>query len=418
MCKLVAELVGADKQLVRETFTRLERHAGSPGIDVRITGEIYGKLHMKLRELGLDPNDSTPHELYQALLNLTALHDGFLATRLGIGQPASPETVAKAVVRFVRKSHLPKQTWALKPSAARRLLKATPPKALMKLLHYRSLDSMLKRESPASLLTMARHYEPSTWQRRFVGAYKKLQPSDFEVRDIELEFLIGSHWQAAGEAFSQLRRSNIVHNPEAGAVILLPMSGGAVSGLTLASLLLTLHYIHEIRAFSTYYKFQHMRADFGSLLADHLLQSKQHHVSLAGQPVHWQVVHRYYGSTERTAHPEVFEPHIQPEDLAYRKAELVLYHLEPALHFWHDTDYVGLPHADGPLSFNLTDMAMNLVNRLPYERRVSYHMQAALWNEVYGRYMGQRALQQTILGQLDELTGTADQPALDMEFAL
>lgn len=109
MCKLVAELVGADTQLMREVFRRLEVQSGEPGIDVRLTGEIYGKLHMKMRALGLDPNDTTPHELYQALLNLTALHDEFLAKRLNVQITDDAQIISKAVAQFINKLHMPKQ---------------------------------------------------------------------------------------------------------------------------------------------------------------------------------------------------------------------------------------------------------------------------------------------------------------------
>jgi hypothetical protein len=130
------------------------------------------------------------------------------------------------------------------------------------------------------------------------------------------------------------------------------------------------------------------------------------------------VVHRYYGTRDRFNHPEIFEPHVQPEDLTYRKAEAILYRLEPALHFWHDTDYVGLPETDGPISFSLTDMAMNLVNGLPYEKRAYYHMQDSLWNEVYSRYIGQTSFEKQMLQQLDEQPVLAEQPAMSMEFVL
>ncbi len=418
MCKLVAELVGADKQVVGEMFKRLEMQSGGPGVDVRLTSEIYGKLHMKMRQLGLDPNDTTPHELYHSLLSMAALHDSFLAKRLGIKPSDGSKEVAQAIVQFAESITFAKHSWALKNTAAKRLLKATPPKVLMKLLHYRSLDSMLKHESPALLLAVARHNEPATWQERFVRTYKKLGPSDFEVRNIEVAFMSDKRWEAVGELFSGTRHNNIIHTPEAGAVVLLPASVEARPGLTLISLLLTLHYINEIRIFSTYCKFQHMRRNFGSLLEEHVLHKKQDHVHLAGQPVHWRVVHRYYGTAERFKHPEIFEPHVQPEDLAYRKAEEALYRLEPALHFWHDTDYIGLPEPDGPISFSLTDVAMNLVNGLPYENRASYHMQDALWNEVYSRYIGQRAFERQVLNQLDEQPTLTVQPAMDLEFAL
>jgi hypothetical protein len=141
------------------------------------------------------------------------------------------------------------------------------------------------------------------------------------------------------------------------------------------------------------------------------------HARLAGQPIHWRVVHRYYGTQHQDEHPEIFQPHVQPEDMAYRKAEHTLFRLEPALHFWQDTDYVALPQAEGEaVSFNLMDVAVNLVNRLPYEHRVAYHNREAIWNELHSRYLGQRALERHLLQQLDDQISGLNGLMSEMEF--
>lgn len=418
MCKLIAELSGTDKQIVKEMLSRLESHSANPGIDIRLTGEIYGKLHMKIRQLGLDPRDTTPRELYQSLINLADLHDQFLAKRLGIASRDDPVEVANVVSKFSNRIRLPKHSWALKHTTIKRLLKDHPPKTVMKLLRYRSVESMLKREPVSMLLTVARHIEPAQWQNRFVQNYKTIKSNDFEVREIEIEHLQDRRWDQIGDIFSSTRRSNIIHSPEAGAIAILPLKVKELKGLTLTSLLLVLHYINEIRVFSTYCKFRHMQPSFGKQLTERFMGGKQEYVTIASQSVHWKVVHRYYGSKERKNHPEIFEPHVQPEDLSYRRAEEILYGLEPALHFWHDIDYVGLPEPDGAISFNLTDAAMNLINNIPFERRASYHMQASIWNELYFRYLGQNVFEQQVLSQLDELNDFSLMATLDTEFVL
>lgn len=417
MCKLIADLASADKQVVKEMVHRLEHASGAPGLDIRLTGEIYGKLHMKMRELGLDPNDTTPHELYKALQNLVLLHDSFLSRRLAIDTPHDPSVVLPSVVHVINRLHIAKQVWALKPVAIKRLLKAVPPKVLMKQLHYRSLDSMLKRESSAALLTTARHLETEAWQHRILEAYKKVRASDFEVQQAEIVYMDSPRWQKLGQSVAQARHSSIMHAPEAGAIVVMPMPKVELKGLTITSMMLILHWLNELRMHSTYFKFHHMQADFGKLLSKALSEPTADHARLAGQPIHWRIIHRYYGSGSTLEHPEIFQPHIQPEDISYRKAEAVLYRLEPALHFWHDLDYVGLPGVDGPLSFNLMDNAINLLNNLSYERRASYHLRDAVWNELYGRYMGQNTLERQLLQQLDEqFLGEALVPG-DMEFA-
>lgn len=409
MCKLIAELAGADKQVLREMIHRLEAASGAPGIDVRMTGEIYGKLRMKMRELGLDPNDTTPQELYRALHNLVILHDKFLADKIGIKDRHDAQQVLTAAVNMANKTEQPKQTWALKQTAIKRLLKSAPPKNLMKLLNYRSADSLLKREPVGIVMTVARQTEPALWQQKIFKAYKTLKPSDFETRQVEIKYLKDSKWEAIGRVCADQKKTAVFHSSETGCIAVMPMPLHATDGLTLASLLLIFHYVNELRSYGTYFKFHHMRGDFGRFFANTVSGASENHAKLGSQPIHWRVVHRYYGSGERVNHPEIFEPHVQPEDVYYRKAEELLYIIEPALHFWHNTDYVGLALPDGPLSFNLADMVLNTVNRIPYEKRANYHLREAVWNELYCRYMGQRSLELQLLQNLDdEIAETAD----------
>ncbi|HSX46664.1 MAG TPA: hypothetical protein VLF87_01590 [Patescibacteria group bacterium] len=418
MCKLLAELVGTDRQVMREMIVRLEHSSGDPGVDLRLSGEIYGALHMKVRALGLDPNDTTPKELYLALQNLASLHDGFLASRLGIENKTDAAEILSVVTATVQRMHIPKQCWSLKAVAAKRLLQKAPPKTLMKALNYRSVDSMLKREPAEVLLTVARHLESATWQKHFIQHYKKLHSSDFETKPVIIASLNGKRWLALGENYAQIHHSNILHNPEAGCVVVMPLPQ-ALPGLTLVSLLLILHYITEIRMHSTYFKFHHLRPDFSDKMITMLTHPEATHGRIAGQPVHWRVIHRYYGSAATHNHPEIFQPHIQPEDMAYRKAEHILYHLEPALHFWHQTDCVGLPQEGGPsVSFNLMDVAINLLNGLSYERRVDYHVREAVWNELFSRYLGQQALERELTQRLDDEILSASFAFNELEFAV
>ena len=122
---------------------------------------------------------------------------------------------------------------------------------------------------------------------------------------------------------------------------------------------------------------------------------------LAGENVHWRVIQRYFGKLKNEVHPEVFQPHVQPEDLHWRKAEEALYAIDPELEFWRDLDYVGMMFEGRPLTFNMMDVAASYTNKTPYADREIYHFQEALWNQVFMVYMGQKTLEDQILKQLD-----------------
>lgn len=418
MCKLIAELVGADENIVGEVVRRFEKASGFPGVDVRLTGEIYGQLHLKMRELGLDPRDTTAKELYQGLLGLADLHDTFLAKRLGIRDRTNVEQVLSAVAALANKLHTHRQAWVIKSSVIKKMLKATPPKRLMQTLHYRSLESMIKRESAPLLLTMARYTESEVWQRHFTDACTRLTPRDFEQRDIQIVYLDELKWSAVVQEVAHAHHTNTFYSPEAGAIFLTPLPSRGNRGLTLATLMMTFHYINDIRMQATYLKFHQVLPDFGRKVHRVTTGTALDDVHIAGQPIQWRIIHRYYGTTTRVLHPEVFEPHIQPEDLSYRKAEKILYRFEPALYFWHNLDYVGVSHDGHPISFNLMDVALNLLNDIPYEKRLAYHVRDALWNELVVRYVGQRPLERQLLQHLHEQTVTPLFTMPEMEFAV
>lgn len=417
MCKLIADLLGSDKRIVKDMFRKLESSCGEPGIDVRLTAEIYGKIHMKMRELGLDPNDTTHSELYQALLSLASKHDSFLRIKLGIGLNTEPHEITASVANVLNNIKINKNSWTLKQTSIKRMLKQVPPKSLMKSLHYRSLDSMLKREAPNVLLALATHTENEQWQNKVQTLYKKLSSNDFEQSRVQFVNLHEKKWTIISKIISLKYRTNVIHSKESAVVLYLPSPEHNLDGLVLASLLMGLHYINEVRQFSSFCKFHQFNSDFGDRILGYLNNDKGKHLYLAGHSINWRILHKYYGAGEVTMHPEMFEPHVQPEDLSYKKAEEILYRIEPALHFWHDLDYVGISNEGDTLSFSLTDMMINLVNKLTFDQKVSYHMQASLWNEIYIRYFGQPALQRQVIQQLDESNNGLNFSFNDMELA-
>jgi hypothetical protein len=334
------------------------------------------------------------------LLGLTKKHDEFLARRVGAHDTADVQEVLPRLKAFVDQIDIPKSAWVLKASSAKRLLKAMPPRKIMKQLGYRSVDSMIKREPIGELFGALRFAESPEWQEKFVKKYQKLSPSDFEVRDIEIIQLDPKKWGVSTDRFVRTNRHNITHLKEFGIILILPLPMRRLQGITITVLPLLLHYINEIRLYSAYFKLEQVKPEFGQIVAHTISADPGNHASMAGQRLHWRTIHQHFGRATAD-HPEIFEPHVQPEDLHWRKAEEILYRIEPALHFWHDMDFVGVRAGLRPISFNLMDMAASYANNLPYGHQAVHHMRESLWNELYSRYLGQRALELQVLRQLD-----------------
>lgn len=398
---MLSQLVGVPEQLFALSVQQLEQSSGNPGIDVRLSSEIIEKIHLHIRALGLDPNDTTGAELYYALLDLAELHDSFLAKRIGVTNKGDVADVLPRVVGFVEKIDVPKTTWAIKHSEVKKLIKSCPPKNVMKQLGYRSIDSMLKREKADELMVGCQILESSEWHSKLLKKYSKLVPSDFETRQVKFLLLDGRKWGTKVSSFVKKKHQNITHIKELGVVAVLPLPITYLNGASLAFLLRLLYYLNEVRTYGTYFKIKQVKANFGQIIVNALENDDSHHAVMGGQQIHWRVVHRYYGSSGAIYSENLFEPHLNSDDLFWRKAEEVLYKIEPALQFWHDMDYVGL-YIDGqPISFNLMDVSANLVNSTPYGSHLSQNLNNAVWNELFIRYLSSGSLRAEVNRQFD-----------------
>ncbi len=78
MARLLKELLGNDHPLFAMNLKQLEIATGNAGVDVRLLADVTEKAHQTLRQLSLDPANTTAIEAYNALKNLgssdAALH--------------------------------------------------------------------------------------------------------------------------------------------------------------------------------------------------------------------------------------------------------------------------------------------------------------------------------------------------------
>ncbi|MDQ3065403.1 MAG: hypothetical protein M3Q36_03995 [bacterium] len=401
MASLISQLLNADEPLFSISLKQLENASGNPGQDVRLISEIIQRIHDKSKALKLDAIDTTGEELYHALINKVKIHDQHLARHIGGSDPEDVQSLIPLIKKAVDKAKLPRSSWVLKKSVAKKMLLQNPPKKIMNQLGYSSIESMVKRENIAEICGALRFAETPVWLKRFNSSYKDLMPSDFETRDIEIVIMNKERWGNIAEDFVFKKRHNITHLKELGVILMLPTKLEKLPGITITALPLLLHYLNEIRLYSAFFKLQQVKANFGKIIAETLNADIRPVVVMAGSNVHWRVIQRYYGKLENENHPEIFEPHVQPEDLHWRKAEEQLFLIDPELKFWQNLDYVGAVVGDKPVSFNLMDVSMSYCTGAPYDHRVVFHMRESLWNEIFMRYMGHKLLEQQVLQQLD-----------------
>lgn len=401
MSRLISELLLATEPMFSIAVKQLEQASGKPGVDVRLTAEIIGQVQQKTRELGLDPKDTTGKELYAALIAHVKKNDEHLARSIGGKDAEDVATLMPLMKKAFDDVKTPRTCWVLKKSVAKEFLKRTPPPNIMKILKYKSIDSLLKNENILEIYGALRFAEGADWLNEFNRHYESLKPSDFEERNIEVVQMPADRWGDISEGFVHKKRHNITHVKEMGVILMLPISIEKMPGLTMTVMPLLFHYLNEIRLYSAFFKMQQVKPDFAKIFINTLIADPASSAVMVGQNIHWRVIQRYFGKLENEYHPEIFEPHVQPEDLHWRRAEEILFKIDPELSWWRDLDYVGVMHQRRPVVFNLMDVAMSYSNNTPYAERVVFHFREALWNELFMRYMGEKVLEQQVLKQLN-----------------
>ena len=400
MTRYLSQALGAEEPIFSQSIQQLEQASGAPNADIRLTTENAQRLRIKIAELGLDPKDTTAPELYGALRERLSTDEAAVRKALTIADNASSMDILARVEQVVTSMDMPKQCFALRASVAKRLLKKRVPKAVMKQLGYRSAESMFKHETAAHLYAAAQMVESASWHKSLKEQYAKLQPSDFETRDIIVTLPRSRRWVQLASPYVSTARHNILTFKELGAVVILPLHE-EVDGLTITSLLLALHEMNSVRAFSSFIKLQQVKINFGEIMQQATLEQPQVAAHLANQRVTWQTIHRYYSRFKDAYHAEVFEPHVQPEDLHWQHAEDVLAKIAPELSFWQGTQHLSLLDKDGqPVSCNMLDTALSYCNKLSFSDRIVHFVRDNLWHELLLRYLNQHNLEEAVQRQL------------------
>lgn len=403
MTRFLSHALEATEPFFRHGLQKLEAANGHPSHDIRVSAQVMHASKLKMQQLGLDPTDTTPEELYRALQQRVAEDDArlnhVLRTRAATHVSAEAEVVS-GMIHVLQELPDSKRCYALKGSTLKAMVKKQPPKKAMKALGYRSLASFLKHESPVLILSAAWLTEDRSWKNKLFDQYQKLSPSDFENRHITLVQPTSKKWRSLAESTVARQRHNLLSFNELGAIVFLPLSHAAPAGSTTVSLSLALHELNEIRAASAFLKLCQVRSDFGLLVKSAASNEAHLDSKMLDEPVKWNLIQRYYTQITNHKKEQVFEPHLELEDIAWHPIEQTLSSIEPRFAFWHESAHVGTLHGDKPVSMNVVDAALSYCNGLPYPQRVSHYFQRSLWHELQLRYLRHDSVEQSVMKQL------------------
>jgi hypothetical protein len=401
--RFLSDSLGAGEPSFRKSLLDMEPGGHGHNTDIRFSNHMRQAARAKVQEMGLDPDNTTPEELYHLLQQRLEADEARLTRHLqteAATHVSAEADVVSGMVHVLRKQPGTQSVFALKNGSLRAIIRQLPPKKAMKQLGYRSLDSFLKHETPVSILAAAWLSEGITWQHRLLDQYKRLQPGDFESRALVITRPDSPKWRALAENVVRQKRHTILSFKELGALVFLPLPKDRPDGVVTATLGMALHELNQIRAASTFLKLCQVRPDFGSLVKAAARDEPEFKATLLGQPLSWQLIQRYYSRLTEQFREELFEPHIRLEDMVWHPIEKTLSAIEPGLKFWEDTAHLGIVHDRKPVSLNIIDVALNRCNRLPFERRVAHYMRQSLWHELLLQYLPHAEVERTVMSAL------------------
>ncbi len=364
--------------------------------DVTVLGELAQKTAAIKRDLRLDHTDTTSYELYTALRQRVVDDNIRVARALDIKHENAVSEATPRIIKAVSNEYTTTQCFVPKTSIMKKIIKQNPPKLVMKALHYRSVDSMLKHESPNRLIVLARYIESSTWQTKYISELASLTPHDFEMRSIEIVWI---DKLALIEALQPSHRKHhlVIHAKEAGCVAVVPTAEQVIYGYTLRTLVLLEHYVFEVLYMSSYAKAIAPQPKFGEYYSQALSDKHEAHVHISNFPVHWRNLHHGVAGSPIQ---DILPPHLSVDQWQSNHVNDRIRDYNSVVSFWDGYGHLVTTDPE-PVSASIIDLAIDASADNPYSHRSFAYGRRALEQELFSRYLQEPRIARLVLHRLD-----------------
>ncbi len=395
MSKL-ASLLGHSNKAIAQTLEVVHSTMDVHAHDVTLLGELAHKTASIKRDLRLDHTDTTAYELYVALRQRVTDDNVRIARALGIAHENAVSEATPRLIKAVSHEFNDVQCFVPKTSVMKKILKHNAPKRVMKALHYRSVDSMLKHESPSHVALLTRYIESATWQHAYISELAKLTPHDFEMRPLEIVWL---DKLTLIEALSPTHHKHhlVLHAKEAGCVAVIPTAEHVINGYTVRTLMLLEHYVHEILYMTSYAKTIAPLPKFGEQYADGLSNELEAHVHILNLPVHWRSVHHAIAGS---LIQDILPPHLSVDQWRSNHANDRVRVYNDVVSFWDGYGHLVTTDRD-PISGSIIDLAIDTSYGNTYEDRSFTYGRRALEQELFSRYLQEPRVARLVLHRLN-----------------
>jgi hypothetical protein len=380
MSTTIADILQAKQPQFAHEVENMERLCGRPGVDIKLSLKLKQSHPRAIKKLGLDPGDTSGEEFYEALKHRLQSDDKRIAEMIGAGGNDTPETINKKTIGYIDKKISMPDAWQLKGTFIRKVLKKYPPKTLMKATGYRSVDSLLKREQLAEVIALSRSVD-GKWYEKVSEEYKKAVATDIEQKPVRV-LSVKSARIGRIQKTVRINGGQVSSVNELGSIVIIPAASRFRADV-IASVVVLIEALREIKLTSSLLKFLTVRKDFGKLAFELINGGYKSSDNIL--PVSWSAICHF--AYKNRIVPEFVQPHITQEDLDVSPVVTDFCLTFPELNFWFGLDSLAVLDDNLPVSCNLIDVVLNTCNDVPYKKRVNDYIRRSLADEFYGNYL-------------------------------
>ncbi|MCL5112926.1 MAG: hypothetical protein M1554_00370 [Patescibacteria group bacterium] len=369
---------------LKHFITDLEKKTGHNGEDIRLHNKLAIKLKDKLVDLGLDPFDSSSIEIYHGLINKLKEDDRrlYLSVRSLAGSKVNAKSTLIDGFKIITDELKMSDLIRLKPSFIKNYLIKNPPKRLIKNLHYRTVESLLKRENLSLIVLGINYFESDNYVTKFYSNYKSVKSSDFKNSDLEIIYL-NKKWRTALQDLIKNLDKVSLSIPELGSLIIIPCQDQYIKGKTVFYYSSIINSFYEINLYSTYLKYHLPLANFNQFFFNSSTSKLEVYSDFFRQKLSWEVIHHILFSRIDIYDPDI----LKKEDFRFLGSIFKNVRFSDELKFWTDNFNLGHLQGNSFISFNLLDMSYNLYHNLDSKTAIFKHFVDSMKTSFFLSYL-------------------------------
>lgn len=395
----LAQLMGVNEHEWDWFIKVVHSDISSGAHDVTVLNEVMVQARQFMTKVRLDPSDTLPEELYRSLRSHIAQESMAIAKELNLADDSEPAKVNIALGKWFNQKYGKTEGLYLKNTYLKKQLSQNPPKNLMKLLHYRSVASLLKHVSADQIVTLARYTEDDQWHQQYNESLTTVSPSDFEVRKIKLIVMKKSNEAVTKVLAKTIKLHHLVlHAKEVGCIILSPTNQSKIPHYLIRSIGLISHYVSELQYFSSYTKVIIIDKKFAKRYIDGLVRNHEAHSQLANLPFHWRALSK---AIDRAGMHDRFPPQFSTSEWQTTSANDVIVDLNKTDQLWRGRGHVLWGRQPDIVSFNIIDLAIDETYKVDYDGRSLKYGQRELTQEVLSRYLQEPRISHVVMRRLN-----------------